>query len=90
MVPGLKKDGYMPIAYFEAPMPDPTDKAADYAPPDDNTGGEDVLATYGEKIKPYITKDNFQWVNGVKEDKFDLDEIEWTKLSVAHGRAGLR
>ena len=81
----LKDDGYMAIGYFEAPMPDPTDTDADYAPPNTSTGGNNVFDDYWEQIEPYLTADNFTWNTTVNSAAFDLEDgINWIKLSVAH------
>ena len=81
---GLKGDGYMPIASFEAPMPDPTDDA--YKPISDTVGGPNVYKAMWDQIKAYVSTENpsWKWLDG-KGDKFDLADINWTKLSTAHG-----
>lgn len=73
----LKNDGYMAIGYFEAPMPDPTDADDSYA------AGIDYKDSLLKGITPYMV--NFTWLKDVHKDKFDLNNMGWIKLSIAHG-----
>ena len=76
---GEFEDGndYLPIGHFLAPMPDPLDTNDEYTA---NENYKDSLLT---DITPYMV--NFKWLVDVHGNAFDLDEMEWINLSIAHG-----
>ena len=68
---------YLPIGYFLAPMPNPLDEGDPY------NAGIDYKDSLLTDITPYMV--NFKWLVGVHKDKFDLNNMGWIKLSIAHG-----
>ena len=84
----VNNDGYVAIGTFEIPMPDPAEKP--YAPEQDGSGkgGPNVIVEHPdlwEAVQEDLTKGNFTWLDGVNGEKFDLENMNWIKLSTAHG-----
>ena len=78
----VNDEDYLPIGTLEITIPDPTREP--YAPKQNGQGGDNFFGQpLWDDIKADITKENFMPKAGIQN--IDLDEIEWFKLSTAHG-----